>query len=320
MAHFNRETFHQHTWTNRVQTLLLIAILLAIGATAGGLLFGETGMWMALLACCMALVIQPGAAPELTLRLYRAQAITRTAAPTLSEIEDALAARAGLPAPPRLYYIPSPIINAFAVGNRTRSAIALSDGLLRGLSLREIAGVLAHETAHIAHGDLRVMGLADYISRLTGLFAIVGQVLILASLPLVLAGEAEVNWTGLLVLALAPHLALLAQLGLSRVREFDADLRAAELGGDPQGLASALVRIERASRSWRSILLPGWGNPEPSWLRTHPATEERLDRLLALSARGEPPHAWHEAPHWNLPDDFPPSRVAPRWRIGGYWW
>jgi heat shock protein HtpX len=76
-----------------------------------------------------------------------------------------------------------------------------------------------------------------------------------------------VNWPGLLLLAASPQLALLAQLGLSRVREFDADRLAAELTGDPQGLASALAKIERVSRSWRAWLWPGWGNPEPSWLR-----------------------------------------------------
>lgn len=322
MAPLDRDTFHRHTWANRVQTVLLIGTLLAIGATAGALLFGETGMWLALAACSVALVLEPGAAQELTLRLYRAQPIPRSAAPALSEIAETLAARADLPAAPRLYYVASPVINAFAVGNRQRSAIALTDGLLRGLSLREIAGVLAHETAHIAHGDLRVMGLADYVSRLTGVFALVGQATILVSLPLVLAGEADVNWTALLLLALSPHIAMLAQLGLSRVREFDADLRAAELGGDPEGLASALARIERASGSWRSILLPGWGNPEPSWLRTHPPTDERIARLLALrpAPRRRPWEAWPQTGGWIVLDDFMGSRATPRWRIGGHWW
>ena len=116
------------------------------------------------------------------------------------------------------------------------------------------------------------MGLADSVSRLTSLLAMVGQIAIVFSLPALLAGAVAVNWPGLLLLAASPQLALLAQLGLSRVREFDADRLAAELTGDPQGLASALAKIERVSRSWRAWLRPGWGNPEPSWLRTHPAT------------------------------------------------
>ena len=82
-----------------------------------------------------------------------------------------LAERASLPGTPVLYYVPSRLINAFAVGNAKRSAIALTDGLLRNLPRRELAAVIAHEVAHIAHGDLRVMGLADYVSRLTHLFS-----------------------------------------------------------------------------------------------------------------------------------------------------
>ena len=142
--------------------------------------------------------------------------------------------------------------------------------------------MLAHEVAHIAQDDLRVMGLADSISRLTSLLALLGQITLLISMPALLAGAVEINWLGLLLLAASPQLALLAQLGLSRVREFDADRMAVELTGDPHGLASALAKIERVSRSWRAWMLPGWGNPEPSWLRTHPTTEDRIARLMAL--------------------------------------
>ncbi|MBN0756636.1 M48 family metalloprotease, partial [Pseudomonas aeruginosa] len=98
------------------------------------------------------------------------------------------------------------------------ASIALTDGLLRSLSPRELAGVLAHEVAHIANEDLRVMGLADSVSRLTSLLAMVGQIAIVFSLPALLAGAVAVNWPGLLLLAASPQLALLAQLGLSRVR------------------------------------------------------------------------------------------------------
>ncbi len=89
------------------------------------------------------------------------------------------------------------------------------------------------------------MRLADSVSRLTSLLALMGQIAILLNLPALLVGAAEVYWPGLLLLAASPQLALLAQLGLSRVREFDADRLAAELTGDPQGLASALAKVER---------------------------------------------------------------------------
>lgn len=328
------QTFHRHAWINALQSLLLVLVLVGICALAGMLLLGRDGLWMALAACAAVLVFQPTAATRMTLTLYRAQPIAPQAAPWLWQLQHALAERAGLPAVPTLHYVPSPMINAFAVGNRRRAAIAVTDGLLRGLTPRELAGVLAHETAHIASGDLRVMGLADYVSRLTSLLALAGQIFLLLSLPGLLTGSLEVSWSGLLLLIAAPHIALLAQLGLSRVREFDADLQAAALTGDPMGLASALARIERAQRSWLNVLLPGWGNPEPSWLRTHPATAERIRRLQSLAA-GHPQtqtalaHGF-AAPFSGLPDGDahapfpadrhrPPRHTRPRWRAGGLW-
>ena len=226
-----------------------------------------------------------------------------------------LAARAGLPAVPVPHYVPSGVVNAFATGSKHHAAIALTDGLLRSLTPRELTGVLGHEIAHIANEDLRVMGLADSISRLTHLLALLGQLAIVLSLPALLLGVTEVNWPALLLLAVAPQLALLAQLGLSRVREFDADRLAAELTGDPHGLASALAKIERVSRSWRAWLLPGWGNPEPSWLRTHPATTERIQRLREL-ADSMAPQPLHSSPF--LPD-IPLAPRPPRWRASGVW-
>lgn len=127
-----------------------------------------------------------------------------------------LAARAGLPTVPVPHYVPSGVVNAFATGSKHHAAIALTDGLLRSLTPRELTGVLGHEIAHIANEDLRVMGLADSISRLTHLLALLGQLAIVLSLPTLLLGVTEVNWPALLLLAVAPQLALLAQLGLSR--------------------------------------------------------------------------------------------------------
>jgi len=313
--------WHRHARRNLLQTLLLILALFGIAALAGFVLFGEDGLWIALAASGIALLIEPSMAAGMTLRLYRARPISYHEAPELWNLMQRITERAGLPAIPTLHYTPSAIINAFAVGNRRHAAIALSDGLLRNLSLREIVAVMAHEAAHIAHGDLRVMNLADYISRLTALFALVGQVSLLLTLPWLLEGSAAINWIGLLLLALSPHLALAAQLGLSRVREFDADLEAARLSGDPEGLASALAKIERVSRSWRNWLLPGWGNPDPSWLRTHPATEERIRRLLSVQSASQDAIAWVASRRWDSGDMFAtPVRSAPRWRLGGHWW
>lgn len=310
------QVWHRHAWSNRLQTGLLVFSLFGITALAGYLLVGPDGVWVALAACAVALLVEPATA-RLTLRLYQARPIHPHTAPGLWRLIDEIARRAELPSVPELHYVPSPMINAFAVGNRRHAAIALTHGLLESLPPRELAGVLAHETAHIAHGDLRVMGLADYVSRLTSLFALLGQFLLLFSLPSLMTGGAVLNWWGFVLLIFSPHLAMLSQLGLSRVREFDADLTAAALTGDPRGLAAALARIERGSRSWRSVFMPGWGNPEPSWLRTHPETEERIRRLLELAPATE-------AGYWDdfgetRPAGFGRVRARPRWTVGGMW-
>ena len=303
----------RHRWLNRLQTALLVLTLLGIAAVAGSLLLGDGGLWLALAAAGFTLLLEPAAASGLTLRLYGARPLHPDEAPDLWAVLRELAARAGLPAVPVPHYVPSGVVNAFATGSKHHAAIALTDGLLRSLTPRELTGVLGHEIAHIANEDLRVMGLADSISRLTHLLALLGQLAIVLSLPALLLGVAEVNWPALLLLAVAPQLALLAQLGLSRVREFDADRLAAELTGDPHGLASALAKIERVSRSWRAWLLPGWGNPEPSWLRTHPATAERIERLLELA----PPPAMPPFPSARFVPEVTVSPRPPRWRTGG---
>ena len=303
----------RHRWLNRLQTALLVLTLLGIAAVAGSLLLGDGGLWLALAAAGFTLLLEPAAASGLTLRLYGARPLYPDEAPDLWAVLRELAARAGLPAVPVPHYVPSGVVNAFATGSKHHAAIALTDGLLRSLTPRELTGVLGHEIAHIANEDLRVMGLADSISRLTHLLALLGQLAIVLSLPALLLGVTEVNWPALLLLAVAPQLALLAQLGLSRVREFDADRLAAELTGDPHGLASALAKIERVSRSWRAWLLPGWGNPEPSWLRTHPATAERIERLLELA----PPPAMPPFPSARFVPEVTVSPRPPRWRTGG---
>ena len=305
----------RHRWLNRLQTALLGLTLPGIAAVAGSLLLGDGGLWLALAAAGFTLLLEPAAASGLTLRLYGARPLYPDEAPDLWAVLRELAARAGLPAVPVPHYVPSGVVNAFATGSKHHAAIALTDGLLRSLTPRELTGVLGHEIAHIANEDLRVMGLADSISRLTHLLALLGQLAIVLSLPALLLGVAEVNWPALLLLAVAPQLALLAQLGLSRVREFDADRLAAELTGDPHGLASALAKIERVSRSWRAWLLPGWGNPEPSWLRTHPATAERIERLLELA----PPPAMPPFPSARFVPEVTVSPRPPRWRTGGLW-
>jgi heat shock protein HtpX len=193
--------------------------------------------------------------------------------------------------------------------------MALTDGLLRSLDSRELAAVLAHETAHAAHGDLDLMNLADVISRVTAALSMAGQFLLVLNLPLLLLGAAPVSWALVLVLVFAPGASSLLQLALSRTREFSADAEAARLTGDPLALASALGKMERAeSGFWSGVFLPGNRSPHPSLLRTHPAHAERIARLRELASD----HARRvSAEPVTLP--FPPVRGRPRWRIGGFW-
>jgi heat shock protein HtpX len=144
--------------------------------------------------------------------------------------------------------------------------------------------VFAHEIAHVANRDLWIMGLADVMARATALLSYAGQFLLIVNLPLLLFGAVTIPWIVPVVLIFAPTGMSLLQLALSRAREFDADRAAAELTGDPMGLAAALGRLERRpGRFWEEILLPGRRMPEPSVLRTHPRTEQRIERLEELA-------------------------------------
>jgi heat shock protein HtpX len=150
---------------------------------------------------------------------------------------------------------------------------------------------MAHEVSHIANRDLWIMGLADTMSRVVSLASWIGQLMLLINLPLVLAGGAHIPWHVPLLLIFSPTIMALLQLALSRTREFDADRGAAELTGDPGGLASALLKLERRTgRFWEDIFLPGRRIPEPSLLRTHPPTEDRVARLREIAeAQRRPP-------------------------------
>lgn len=167
----------------------------------------------------------------------------------------------------------------FGVGGKDDAAIAVTDGLLRAMDSPQIKGILAHQTSHITNGDLRVMGLADVLNRITSLLSSLG----LIGMPLVFGIGLDVPLLGLLLMIAAPTIGGLLQMGLSRAREYDADLDGATLTGDPEGLASALQVLEESQgRAWEGLVLPGSRLPQPSFMRTHPRTEDRIEKLRAL--------------------------------------
>lgn len=276
----------RHRTLNRLQSL---ALLLAMAALLGAIGYLIGGFWWLLAAVAALLLVyfrNPLLSPRLLLGMYRVQPLAFEQAPRLYQVLAELCRRAELPHVPQLYYLPSSLINAFATGDRDEAAIVLSDGLLRRLGLREVAAVLAHEVSHIGYNDLRTMAFADAISRLTTLMAIFGQLLLLLNLPLILLTDYGISWIAIALLLLAPTISALLQLALSRSREYGADLGAARLLGDPVALASALQTMESyQGRVFERWLLPGRRSPEPSLLRTHPPTEERVRRLLALQRR-----------------------------------
>lgn len=236
--------WQQQAWRNRLQSLLLLLLMAGFMALLGWLLWGGQGLVVMLIISVLAVWLNPVLMPALIMRLYGAQPISPRQAPELCYLLKQLALRAGLEHCPRLYYLPSRILNAFAIGNRNQAAIAISDGLLRQLQMRELAAVLAHEVSHVRSNDLWVMGLADFFSRMTSMLSLLGQLLLLLNLSLFFYAPASINWPVIVLLIFAPSLNALAQLALSRNREYDADLNAVRLTGDPDGLAQALVKIE----------------------------------------------------------------------------
>ena len=279
----------RHRFLNAAHTWLLAAGSLALLAVTAFVFGGLPGVVLALVLGGITIGAVQRVSPQIVLRMYKAEPVSRMQFPTGIGIVEELASRAKLPAVPKLHVIPSQMMNAFAVGRRDDSAIAITDALARRLSARELAGVLAHEISHIAHEDLRVMAFADMVSRYTSFMSTVGIFSLFLNLIGFAGGYGQpIPWLGVLVLIFAPTVGGLLQLALSRTREFDADLGAAMLTGDPDGLASALVKLERAqNRLWEGMMLPGGRIPDPSVLRTHPATKERIERLMRLKAMPE---------------------------------
>lgn len=316
--------WRQHAWRNRFQSVLLLVVMAGFLALLGWLLWGWDGLFVLVSVGVVAVLTNPAFSPWLVMRMYGARPLGHDEAPVLWRAVSELTARAGLASRPALFYVPSRMLNAFAVGTPEQSAIAVTDGLLRRLELEELIAVLAHEVSHIRSNDLWVMGLADLFSRATSLLSLLGQFLLLLNLPLILFSQVTISWWAILLLIFAPNLSALAQLALSRTREYDADLNAARLTGNPEGLARALAKIERVQGDWlERIFLPGRRVPEPSILRTHPETEERITRLMALKPEFEDTtHPWARRATAPDIDAGLGGRVqrVPHWHMNGLWY
>jgi heat shock protein HtpX len=272
---------------NTLQTLALLLGMAMVLGSLGWILGGWSGVAWALFMVMATMLLVPRLSGDLLARLMGARPLGPYAAPELHGLLVRLSERAELDQPPRLYLLPGAFLQAMSFGSRVAPAIAVTEGLLYTLGRRELAAVLAHELAHLQNNDLGVMLLAAVVGRVTAMLALLGQIMLLLALPAMALGAADIPWPALLLLSFAPLVSDLMQLGLSRTREYDADHQAALLTGDPEGLARALVRLERAQRNWWEA----WFTPlrqwePPSWLRTHPPTAERVRRLLEMAASG----------------------------------
>jgi heat shock protein HtpX len=209
---------------NLLHSGALLLALLALLCLIGWLLAGGFGIVWAVFLGIAPFIVGLRIHPFLVLRMYGAKELAPDDAPQLFAMVEELGRRASLAAMPHLYHIGSRVALVFSVGQGERAAIALSDGMLRLLTLRELVCVLAHETSHIRNNDTWVMSFADVVSRVTGTISLLGQILVLVNLPFYILGDLSLPWLPLLLMASSPFASGILQLALSRTREFDADL------------------------------------------------------------------------------------------------
>ena len=277
---------------NWVKTTLLMATIVALFGAVGLLLGGISWMAVALVLGCAMNLAAYWFSDKMVLRMYRAREVDEHRAPQLYRMVRELTQSAQLPMP-KVYVIDETQPNAFATGrNPEHAAVAATSGILQLLTPRELRGVLAHELSHVKHRDILISTISATIA---------GAISSIAQVGLLFGGsnqnERNVHpLVALLVLIVAPLAAMLIQLAISRSREFDADRGGAEVSGDPQALASALEKIERYARgqpmptaelhpetAQMMIINPLSGGGVKGLFSTHPSTQERIARLLAMA-------------------------------------
>jgi heat shock protein HtpX len=276
---------------NLLKTAVLMAAITALFMAIGAMLGGKAGMMLALAVAVAMNFFSYWFSDKLVLRMYNAQEVDESSAPQFYRMVRELAQRAQLPMP-RVYLIQEDAPNAFATGrNPDHAAVAATTGILRVLSERELRGVMAHELAHVRHRDI-------LISTISATMA--GAISMLANFAMFFGGRDEQGRStnpivSILVMLLAPLAASLIQMAISRAREFEADRGGAEISGDPQALASALEKIHRYAQgiplqtterhpetAQMMIMNPLSGGGLRGLFSTHPSTEERVARLLAM--------------------------------------
>jgi heat shock protein HtpX len=277
---------------NLMKTAILMAAITALFMLIGRTMGGQAGMMLALVIALGMNFFSYWFSDKIVLRMYNAREVDDSSAPQFVGMVRELAGKAGLPMP-RVYLIDEDAPNAFATGrNPANAAVAATTGIIRVLSERELRGVMAHELAHVKHRDILISTISATMAGAIGM---------LANFAAIFGGRSEDGrpanpLAGLLVAILAPLAASLIQMAISRAREFEADRGGAEISGDPQALASALQKIHRVAQgiplnaterhpetAQMMIMNPLSGGGLRGLFSTHPSTEERVERLLAMA-------------------------------------
>lgn len=273
------------------RTAILLAALTAVFMGIGFLIGGQSGMVIALIIAGVMNLFAYWNSDKMVLSMYGAREVEERSAPELYALVRQLAAAAEIPMP-RVFVMENPQPNAFATGrNPEHAAVAATTGILRLLNARELRAVLGHELTHVRNRDILT-------STVTA--SIAGAVSTLAQFGMFFGGRDDGNRNpvlALLVLILAPIAAMLIQLAISRAREYEADRGGAEISGDPRSLADALAKIERYAKglpletaeahpatAQMMIINPLSGGGIAGLFATHPPTEERIRRLLAMAS------------------------------------
>ena len=278
---------------NTLRTGLLMAALMGLFLAAGYLLGREQGMLIAFVMAAGMNLFAYWNADKMVLRMHGARQVDQRSAPEFYGLVEELAQRAGLPMP-KVYLMDNPQPNAFATGrNPENAAVAATTGLLRILDRNEVAGVMAHELAHVKHRDTLVMTMTATIA---------GAISMLANFGMFFGGSRDRNnplgAVGMILMViLAPLAAMLVQMAISRTREYSADRGGAEISGEPIALASALAKISNAAHRIENpaaeanpatahmfIINPLSGQRMDGLFSTHPDPRNRIEALKRIAS------------------------------------
>jgi heat shock protein HtpX len=272
---------------NGFKTTLLLGSLMGLCLGVGYLIGGRIGIFYAFFVGGLMNLVAYFFSDKIALATMRAQELSPADDPSLWGMVEQLSQRAGLPMP-RVYLSPAAAPNAFATGRGPRhSAVCVTAGLRQMLSDEELRGVIAHELSHVKNRDILISTIAAIMA---------GAISSITYMAMWGGDDRRSNpLIALLLMILAPMAAMLIQLAISRSREFEADRSGAELVGDPRGLARSLQKLDAANRriplpvpdaqSSLFIVQPLTGSNVAKLFSTHPPTEERVARLMAMERK-----------------------------------